>query len=56
MLFAGEGNWIYMSREYFQEYSCQFDLRYYPFDTQVLCNYFLKLHAFQKTILKLGIS
>ena len=35
MLFSGKDNSIYMTREYFQEYSCAFDLKYYPFDTQV---------------------
>ena len=35
MLFSGSDNSIYMTREYFQEYSCPFDLKYYPFDTQV---------------------
>ena len=36
MLFSGRDNSIYMTREYFQEYSCAFDLKYYPFDTQVI--------------------
>ena len=36
MLFSGKDNSIYMTREYFQEYSCAFDLKYYPFDTQVI--------------------
>ena len=35
MLFAGKDNSVYMIREYFLEYSCQFDLTYYPFDTQM---------------------
>ena len=35
MLFSGRENSIYLTREYFQEYSCQFDLHHYPFDTQV---------------------
>ena len=35
MLFSGKDNSIYMTREYYQEYSCAFDLTYYPFDTQV---------------------
>ena len=35
MLFSGRTNAIYLSREYFQEYACEFDLIYYPFDTQV---------------------
>ena len=35
MRFPGKKNSITMSREYFQDYSCQFDLIYYPFDTQV---------------------
>ena len=25
-----------MTREYYQEYSCRFNLLYYPFDTQVV--------------------
>ena len=35
MLFAGKDNSVYIIREYFLEYSCQFDLTYYPFDTQM---------------------
>jgi hypothetical protein len=35
MLFSGGQNAIYISREYYQEYACDFDLIYYPFDTQV---------------------
>ena len=43
MLFSGRENSIYLTREYFQEYSCQFDLIMYPFDTQV-CKHFIVLH------------
>lgn len=35
MLFSGRTNAIYLTREYYQEYACEFDLIYYPFDTQV---------------------
>lgn len=35
MLFAGESNSIFLSREYYQDYGCSFDLRYYPFDAQI---------------------
>lgn len=35
MLFSGKTNSILMTREYYQEYSCRFNLLYYPFDTQV---------------------
>ena len=35
MLFSGKTNSILMTREYYQEYSCNFHLMYYPFDTQV---------------------
>ena len=35
MLFSGRTNAIYLSREYYQEYACEFDLIYYPFDTQL---------------------
>ena len=35
MLFPGSNNAILLKREYYQEYSCEFDLRYYPFDTQM---------------------
>ena len=35
MLFSGRSNSIYISREYYQEYGCDFNLVYYPFDTQV---------------------
>lgn len=37
MLFSGKNNSILLTREYYQDYSCEFDLHYYPFDTQV-CN------------------
>lgn len=37
MLFSGLGNSISLTREYYLEYSCNFDLVYYPFDTQVQC-------------------
>ena len=30
MLFSGKSNSIYISREYYQEYGCEFDLTYYP--------------------------
>ena len=35
MLFSGEGNSINLKREYYKQYSCDFDLVYYPFDTQL---------------------
>lgn len=35
MLFSGRKNAVYLTREYYQEYACEFDLIYYPFDTQV---------------------
>ncbi len=35
MLFDPEANSILLSREYFLEYRCKFDLTFYPFDTQV---------------------
>ena len=31
----GRDNSIYVTRHYFQQFSCTFDLQYYPFDTQV---------------------
>ena len=34
-MFSGRTNAIYLSREYYQEYACEFDLTYYPFDTQL---------------------
>ena len=34
MLFPGSNNAILLRREYYQDFSCEFDLRYYPFDTQ----------------------
>ena len=36
-MFSGKENAIYLTREYYQEYACRFDLIYYPFDTQ-LCS------------------
>ena len=35
MLFSGKRNSILLTREYYNEYSCDFDLRFYPFDTQM---------------------
>eukprot|EP00094_Tigriopus_californicus_P006421 TCALIF_06184-PA protein Name:"Similar to GLRB Glycine receptor subunit beta (Homo sapiens)" AED:0.20 eAED:0.20 QI:0/1/0.66/1/1/1/6/0/430 len=35
MLFSGRTNSILMTREYYLNYGCDFDLRYYPFDTQM---------------------
>ena len=35
MLFSGTGNSIFVTREYFLDFSCEFILTYYPFDTQV---------------------
>ena len=50
LIFPGTENSIYVDRRYFQEFSCQFDLLYYPFDTQA-SSYYLKyliclLHIF----------
>ena len=33
--FDSEKNSLYLTREYYQDFSCEFDLIYYPFDTQV---------------------
>ena len=41
MLFSGANNSIRITREYFQEYTCQFDLQEFPFDTQVDENHYL---------------
>jgi len=35
MTYSGASNTIVFSREYFNEFSCVFDLRSYPFDSQV---------------------
>ncbi|XP_059081996.1 gamma-aminobutyric acid receptor subunit beta-2-like [Tigriopus californicus] len=53
LLFSGETNSIIMTREYYQDYSCQFDLRYYPFDSQV-CKLLFDVQGLpdQYTILK----
>ena len=34
-LFSGRRNAIYLTREYYQDYACRFNLIYYPFDTQL---------------------
>ena len=34
-LYAGSDGFIIMSREYFIDWTCDYDLVYYPFDTQV---------------------
>ena len=33
--FESEKNSLNLIREYYQDFSCEFDLLYYPFDTQV---------------------
>ena len=33
--FKGHENSILLTSEYYQKFSCEFDLVYYPFDTQV---------------------
>ena len=38
MLFSGVENSILLTREYFEDFSCQFELTFYPFDTQVCDN------------------
>ena len=35
MLFSGKDNSISLRREYYKDYACEFDLLYYPFDTQM---------------------
>ena len=35
MLFSGHENAISLAREYYIDYRCEFDLTFYPFDTQV---------------------
>ena len=35
MLFSGQDNAIFLTREYYQDYGCNFDLLFYPFDTQM---------------------
>lgn len=35
MMFSGRKNAISLTREYYQDYACEFHLHYYPFDTQV---------------------
>ena len=34
-VYEGEDVYLIMRREYFTDWSCDFDLLYYPFDTQV---------------------
>ena len=34
-VYAGVDSYIIMSREYFIDWTCDYDLLYYPFDTQV---------------------
>jgi hypothetical protein len=40
LLFSGSNNSIVLKREYYRDFACFFNLRYFPFDTQVLkvCN------------------
>ena len=35
MLFSGRENAISLTREYYHDYACPFELSFYPFDTQV---------------------
>ena len=36
-VYPGKFNSIFTTQKYIQEFSCMFDLRYYPFDHQVSC-------------------
>ncbi len=42
-MFEGNSTMVELSREYYMEFSCIFDLRSYPFDTQV-CSMLLMTH------------
>ena len=35
MLFSGADNSIYLEQEYYEQFSCDFNLEFYPFDIQV---------------------
>ena len=53
MLFSGRRNAIYLTREYYQEYACRFDLIFYPFDTQ-LCFMTFEVQGKTDNYIKLG--
>ncbi|XP_059081415.1 uncharacterized protein LOC131879190 [Tigriopus californicus] len=55
MLFSGGTNSIYMTREYYEDYACQFDLQYYPFDTQV-CNLEFVIQGLPEQYVKLELD
>merc|ERR1719206_1706395 len=48
-------NAINLEREYYQVFSCEFDLLYYPFDTQV-CHMVFALQGFTKEFMALHID
>ena len=45
--FDGFHNSINLRREYYQDFSCEFILHYYPFDTQ-LCHMVFSIQGFTK--------
>ena len=51
-MISGAQNPISLTREYFQEYSCEFNLLYYPFDTQI-CEIELSVQGKTENFLKL---
>jgi len=51
-LYAGSDGYIIMSREYFIDWTCDYDLVYYPFDTQV-CKMMFDLNGITMDYVKL---
>ena len=45
-------NSIYLNREYYQDFACEFDLLYYPFDTQ-MCRMILAINGFTSDYMKI---
>ena len=48
-------NAISLTREYYQEFACEFVLNFYPFDTQV-CHMVFALQGFTKEFIVLKID
>ena len=53
--FDGLSNAISLTREYYQEFVCEFSLNYYPFDTQV-CHMVFALQGFTKEVIVLRMD
>jgi len=54
-IYRGVNSPMVMTREYFIEFNCDYDLLMYPFDTQI-CEMVFQVNGIPKTYLKLGVQ